>query len=120
MWSIEATDEYMRWFASQPADAQEAVLAKVYLLEEFGPQLGRPHADTLKGSRIANLKELRAKTATQTLRVLYLFGQRRHALLLVGGDKRGKSERIFYKKLIAEAEALVERLRPGSGEKWPS
>jgi len=62
MWAIDATEEYLRWFTAQSADVREAILAKVYLLEEFGPQLGRPHADTLKGSRIANLKELRAKT----------------------------------------------------------
>ena len=29
------------------------------LLESYGPQLGRPHADTLSGSRHANMKELR-------------------------------------------------------------
>jgi hypothetical protein len=84
----------------------------VLLLQEFGPQLGRPHADTLKGSRISNLKELRARTEAHVLRVLYFFDQRRQALLLVGGDKKGKNERVFYKKLIAEAEALVQRYRP--------
>ena len=88
------------------------ILAKVLLLQEFGPQLGRPHADTLKGSRISNLKELRAKTEAHVLRVVYFFDERRQALLLVGGDKKGKNERSFYKKLVAEAEALVERYRP--------
>ena len=112
MWAVDATEEYLRWFGAQPAEAQEAVLTKVYLLEEFGPQLGRPHADTLKGSRISNLKELRAKTEAHVLRVLYFFDEKRHALLLVGGDKKGKSEKRFYKKLIAEAEAVIERLRP--------
>jgi hypothetical protein len=29
------------------------------LLREFGPALKRPHCDTLKGSRHANMKELR-------------------------------------------------------------
>jgi hypothetical protein len=72
---------------------------------------GRPHADRLKGSRIRNLKELRAKTESHVLRVLYFFDERRQALLLVGGDKKGKNERSFYKRLIAEAEGLVERYR---------
>ncbi len=62
MWPVDATEEYLQWFAAQPAEVQEVVLAKVLLLEEFGPQLGRPHVDTLKRSRIRNLKELRAKT----------------------------------------------------------
>lgn len=112
MWIVEATEEYLAWFAGQPAVAKESVLAKVLLLEEFRPRLGRPHADTLKGSRIRNLKELRARTGTQVLRVLYFFDERRHALLLVGGDKKGKNEQGFYKKLIGQAEALVERYRP--------
>lgn len=111
MWVVEATDEYLEWFAAQPATVKELILAKVLLLQEFGPRLGRPHADTLKGSRISNLKELRAKTEAHVLRVLYFFDERRQALLLVGGDKKGKNERSFYKKLIAEAEALVERYR---------
>ena len=111
MWSVEATEEFLEWFAAQPAEVQEAILAKVYLLQQFGPQLGRPHADTLKGSRIPNLKELRAKTAAHVLRVLYYFDERRHAILLIGGDKKGKNEKGFYKKLIEEAEALIERLR---------
>jgi hypothetical protein len=112
MWPVDATEEYLLWFAGQPAEVQEVVLAKVLLLEELGPRLGRPHADTLKGSRIRNLKELRAKTATHVVRVLYYLDERRRALLLVGGDKKGKNERSFYRKLIAEAEALIERLRP--------
>lgn len=112
MWPVDATEEYLQWFAAQSAEVQEAILAKVLLLQEFGPQLGRPHADTLKGSRIKNLKEIRAKTGAHVLRVLYFFDERRRALLLVAGNKKGKSEKSFYKKLIAEAEALIERLRP--------
>jgi hypothetical protein len=110
VWPVDATEEYLRWFGAQPEEIKEAVLAKVYLLQEFGPQLGRPHADTLKGSRIKNLKELRVRTEAHVVRVLYLFDQKRHALLLLGGDKKGKNEKIFYKNLIREAEELVERL----------
>jgi len=47
MWSVNATEEYMKWFTAQHAEAKEAIHTKVLLLEEFGPQLGRPHADTL-------------------------------------------------------------------------
>lgn len=112
MWAVNATDEYLEWFEKQMAESKEALLAKVLLLEEFGPQLGRPHADTLKGSRIKNLKELRARTTTHVFRVLYYFDDERHALLLVGGDKKGKNEKHFYKKLIQSAEILIERYRP--------
>ncbi|OIQ89889.1 hypothetical protein GALL_281970 [mine drainage metagenome] len=34
-------------------------LAHARLLAEFGPNLGRPTVDTLKGSRHTNMKELR-------------------------------------------------------------
>jgi len=112
MWVVEATDEYLEWFAAQPNEAKEQILMKVLLLEEFGPHLGRPHADTLKGSRIGNLKELRAKTESHVLRVVYFFDRKRQALLLVGGNKKGKNEKSFYEKLIADAEALIKRYRP--------
>ena len=111
MWVVDATEEYLEWFGEQEADAQSAVLAKVLLLETFGPRLGRPHADTLKGSTIKNLKELRARTSVHVLRVLYYFDEHRQALLLIGGDKKGKNEKEFYKSLIQTAETLIERYR---------
>jgi len=74
--------------------------------------LGRAHAETLKGRRIKNLEELRASTRDHVLRVSYYFEEQRQALLLVGGDKKGKNEKHFYKKLIQTAEALIERYRP--------
>ena len=40
MWAVNATDEYLEWFGKQTAESKEALLAKVLLLEEFGPQLG--------------------------------------------------------------------------------
>jgi len=39
------------------------------LLQQFGPQLGRPRVDTLKGSRHANMKELRLSAADGEWRV---------------------------------------------------
>ena len=65
MWDIQATDEYLEWFNQQSVKVKEVILAKVVLLQAFGPQLGRPHADTLKGSSVKNLKELRVHTGGQ-------------------------------------------------------
>jgi hypothetical protein len=67
MWAVNATDEYLEWFGKQTAESKEALLVKVFLLEEFGPQLGRPHADLEGKSDQQNLKELRARTPTQVL-----------------------------------------------------
>lgn len=40
-------------------ELQDELLAHAKLLAEFGPNLGRPTVDTLKGSQHSNMKELR-------------------------------------------------------------
>lgn len=111
IWEVLATDEYTEWFGSLDGESQETILTKVLLLEKFGSFLGRPHADTLKGSSFANLKELRSRTASHILRVKYYFDEDRKALLLLGGDKKGKNEKSFYRNLISSAEAILQRYR---------
>ncbi|HEV2095263.1 MAG TPA: type II toxin-antitoxin system RelE/ParE family toxin [Chthoniobacterales bacterium] len=74
------------------------------LLQQFGPQLKRPHADTLNDSRHANMKEMRFKAADGVWRVAFVFDPRRKAILLVAGDKSGGSERRFYRELIQKAD----------------
>ena len=74
------------------------------LLQNFGPQLSRPHADTLKGSKHANMKELRFYAADGVWRLAFAFDPRRAAILLVAGDKSGVSEKKFYKRLIDAAD----------------
>jgi hypothetical protein len=108
MWSVATTANFDGWFAQLPADEQAEVIAKVNLLKVLGPQLKRPHADTLKGSKHANLKELRADTRNQVLRIAFAFDPTRSAILLVGGNKAGVAQKQFYKKLIAAADALYD------------
>ena len=50
----------MVWAGAEEQE-QASVDASVLLLEEFGPLLARPHNDTIKGSRFANMKELRVQ-----------------------------------------------------------
>jgi hypothetical protein len=108
MWSVATTREFDRWFAQVSANEQIEIMAKVNLLKLFGPQLKRPHADTLKGSKFANMKELRADVQEHVLRIAFAFDPHRKAILLVGGDKSGRSQQRFYKKLIAKADELYE------------
>lgn len=108
MWTVTTTDEFDGWFADLVADGQVEVIAKVELLKLFGPKLGRPHADTLKGSKHANLKELRADTHSQVLRIAFAFDPDRSAILLVGGDKSGRGQKRFYKQLLNKAEQLYD------------
>jgi hypothetical protein len=109
MWAVATTEEFDDWFASLTGDDQAELIAKVALLKHLGPQLSRPHADTLKGSRYANMKELRAGTRSSVLRVAFAFDPDRQAILLIGGDKAGVNERRFYRQLIARAEELFDR-----------
>ena len=89
-------------------DVQTALLAKARLLESFGPQLGRPHVDTLKDSKHANMKELRFDAAAGVWRAAFAFDTRRQAILLVAGDKSGGSEKRFYRSLIATADKRLD------------
>ena len=108
MWPIRTTSQFDEWFADLDDDSRVEVIAKIELLKLLGPALKRPHADTLKGSRHANMKELRADTADSVLRIAFAFDPDRVGILLVAGDKSGVSQRRFYRQLIAKADALYD------------
>ena len=108
MWEVGTTDEFDDWFAGLSDEAQVEIIAKVGLLRLLGPQLGRPHADTLNDSKHSNMKELRADTKDQVLRIAFAFDPDRSAILLLGGNKSGVSQRRFYKQLITRADALYD------------
>ncbi len=55
MWPVTTTDDFDAWFAALGQDAQVEIIAKVELLKLLGPKLGRPHADTLNGSKHPNM-----------------------------------------------------------------
>ena len=103
-WSVFLHDEFQAEFDQFPQAVQDELLAYTKLLQKMGPQLKRPLADTLKGSRHSNMKELRFKAANGVWRVAYAFDPQRQAILLVGGDKSGVSQNRFYKQLIAKAD----------------
>lgn len=67
-------------------EVQTQLLAVAKLLGEFGPQLGRPYADTLNGSKHANMKEMRFSAADGEWRAAFAFDPERKAILLVAGD----------------------------------
>jgi hypothetical protein len=110
-WKVETTAEYDAWFLKQDEDSQASIQMKVEFLKEYGPYLSRPHADTLKGSKLNNLKELRAQSDKHLFRIAFLFDEERKALVLIGGDKKGKDEKRFYQKLIKQAEKIYENYR---------
>ncbi|MGB5197071.1 MAG: type II toxin-antitoxin system RelE/ParE family toxin [Candidatus Deferrimicrobium sp.] len=58
-WEVLFQDEFDAEFRALEQDLQDELLAHALLLREFGPNLGRPTVDSLKGSRHTNMKELR-------------------------------------------------------------
>lgn len=86
----------------------------ITVLAEEGPGLGlgRPLVDTVSGSKLPNLKELRPGSAGDSeVRLLFVFDPQRRAVFLVGGDKSGKWT-DWYKTAIPRAEdAYAEHLR---------
>lgn len=118
-WKVELVPEFSAEFDALAKGVQLELLAQAKLLEHFGPRLGRPRVDTLKGSCHANMKEIRFSAADGEWRVAFAFDPRRRAVLLVAGDKSGGSQQRFYKGLIRRADqrfsAHLERLARKEG-----
>ena len=81
--------EFEEEFKTFEEELQDELLTYAILLRDYGPILGRPTVDTLKGSRHANMKELRFDREGEIWRVAFAFDPKRRAILLVGGDKAG-------------------------------
>lgn len=108
-WTVTFADEFEPEFDELDRAVQDAILARVLLLEREGPSLGRPHADTLVGSRHANMKELRCNADGGVWRIAFAFDPDRQGILLVAGDKSGVSEKRFYRRLISRADQRFDR-----------
>ena len=109
MWVVLTTGEYDAWIKSLSVEEQAAIGQQVNYLRREGPRLERPHADTLNGSRHANMKELRVKAGKSVLRVAFAFDPKRTGILLAAGNKAVVASRRFYKTLIADADERYER-----------
>lgn len=107
-WTVVLHKEFEREVLDLPSAVRVELVAQVRRLTQHGPQLGRPAVDTLKGSRHANMKELRFSRNGELWRVAFAFDRKRRAVLLVGGDKRGKNQRRFYDRLIAIADSRYD------------
>ena len=108
-WTVEIVEEFEPELLALPLEVRRTVLALSRLLGQFGPRLGRPRVDTLKGSRHANMKEMRFRAADGEWRVAFAFDPERLAVLLVAGDKSGMSEKRFYRTLIRKADERFDR-----------
>ena len=105
MWNVVTTDIFDAWFLTQNEDLRESVYEAMWLLEKFGPTLGRPYVDTLNGSDFANMKELRVQYKGSPVRAFFAFDPTRNAIVLCAGDKTGLNEKRFYKDMIKLADS---------------
>jgi hypothetical protein len=105
-WEVEYTHQFEHWWESLTQDQQEALDDRVMLLANVGPGLKRPIVGDIKTSRHMHMKELRI-SKEGALRVLFTFDPRRHAILLIGGDKSGRWAE-WYRLAIPEADDLYD------------
>jgi hypothetical protein len=103
-WTVRFAVAFEEEFLALSPEVRRELGSRARLLEDFGPRLGRPYADTLKGSRYVNMKELRFDADNGVWRVAFAFDPQRRAILLVAGDKSGGSADRFYRNLIRIAD----------------
>ena len=117
-WEVLFHPEFDPEYEALAQEVQDELLAHLKVLEEMGPQLGRPRVDTLNGSEHANMKELRFDAGGGVWRFAFAFDPKRRAIVLCGGDKSGGSEKKFYRVLIARADQRFNsHIRPIEEEK---
>lgn len=104
VWTVIFHDQFLPEWEAMADEVQDELLALTELLGAIGPTLGRPHVDTLAGSKHANMKELRFAADDGVWRVAFAFDPKRRAVILVAGDKSGMAQKRFYKALIAKAD----------------
>lgn len=104
-WEVEFHDAFYEEHKSFPLYVKENIISRAKTLEKYGSGLGRPLVDTLNGSEFPNMKEIRFSVENEVWRLAFAFDPNRKAILLVAGDKKGKNQKKFYKKLIKIADS---------------
>jgi hypothetical protein len=101
-WIVEFHPDCSVWFELLEKSLQDEILVNLTVLQTLGPALGRPRVDSIKGSTLTNLKELRVQFKGEPWRILFAFDPKRHAIVLVGGNKAGDNR--WYEKHVPIAE----------------
>lgn len=108
MWVVRTTNVFDEWAGSLVLEVAVAVARAVNALRVEGPRLKRPHADTLNGSKHANMKELRVRVGGQVIRIAFAFSPTRTGIVLLGASKQGVKSKRFYAELIRRADTLYD------------
>lgn len=116
VWSVDIELIVVR-LASLDDDSRAQVVAAIELLEDRGPQPGRPIVDTVSSSRHRNMKELRPGSSGRSeLRILFAFDPERLAIMLIAGDKSGNWKRWYTKNIPVADDLFDDHLRRLRGE----
>lgn len=83
MWTVITTSLFNEWLEQQDESTQEKVLAALVVLQQQGPSLGGPLADTAYESKFTNMKELRVQHKGKPLRAFFAFDPLRQAMCYV-------------------------------------
>ena len=115
-WTVILVDAVTDWYLDLVTDdpiTAGLVAAALDQLEAEGPSLGRPLVDSIQGSAIRGMKELRPGSRGHSeIRILFVFDPLRQAVLLVAGDKAG-NWRGWYEENIPLAERRYTRWLKG-------
>lgn len=114
-WVVLYGPEFFSWWSNQSPEIQDRMFQSIRLLQQFGPFLQRPYADTVKGSLFPNMKELRVQVAGKPIRAFYAFDMQRQAIVLCAGDKTGNKR--FYSEMITLADREFANYLEKLGEK---
>jgi len=119
-WEIVVVEPALSWLHDlrrTDRDTLVQVSQAITALREEGPALGRPLVDTIKGSALSNLKELRPGSAGATeVRLLFVFDPERQAVILVGGDKAGNWSGWYRVAVPLAEQAYEDHLKRIEGE----
>ena|ERR1700757_1772480 len=104
-WTVIFHTDFQPEYDLLPEAVQDELFARIAVLEELGPGLGRPTVDTLTTSSFPNMKEMRFNCEGGVWRFAFAFDPARSAIILCGGDKENANQKAFYKWLITTADA---------------
>lgn len=104
-WAVTLHPEVVEWLDGLTDEKFTRVTAALDALAADGPALGRPFVDTVKGSAVSNMKELRPRGGH--LRLLFAFDPERTAVVLVAGDKTDRWG-DWYREYIPLADRRFE------------
>jgi hypothetical protein len=111
-WTIVVVEPLRSWLHKLRTTDRKTLLLiarAIDALADEGPALGRPLVDTIQGSSLANLEELRPGSAgSSEVRLLSVFDAVRQAVLLVGGNKAGNWH-SWYRTAVPLAEAAYDK-----------